>query len=203
LVSTPKQRGGVTGKGFLPGASGNPNGRARGDALMRRKLMQSFKANQKEAMAAMARRLDRLKGGVAVAMGTGPSRPGNRRGTGGTLPPEETRFKPGSSGNYAGRPAGDGLVRKLILEAFRQSRTKALEAIRRRLENPKYVQDVLELLARLDGELGKASGDDPRRVSVILLNNQGEHPLDPETFRQSVQRRVLEDQRRAGLSPPE
>jgi hypothetical protein len=40
------------------------------------------------------------------------------------------------------------VVRKLILEAFRQSRAQALEAIRSRLESAKYVQDVLELLAR-------------------------------------------------------
>jgi hypothetical protein len=48
----------------------------------------------------------------------------------------------------SGRPAGDGVVRKLILEPFRQSRAQALEAIRSRLESAKYVQDVLELLAR-------------------------------------------------------
>jgi len=29
--TTPKQRGGVTGKGFLPGQSGNPGGRPRGE----------------------------------------------------------------------------------------------------------------------------------------------------------------------------
>ena len=51
---------------------------------------------------------------------------------------------PGTSG----RPAGDGVVRKLILEASRHSRAQALEAIRSRLESAKYVQDVLELLAR-------------------------------------------------------
>jgi hypothetical protein len=38
-----------------------------------------------------------------------------------SIPPEATRFKPGTSGNYSGRPAGDGVVRTLILEAFRQS----------------------------------------------------------------------------------
>jgi len=117
--------------------------------------------------------------------------PGNRRGTGGTLPPEGTRFQPGVSGNYSGRPAGDGLVRKLILEAFKQSRGKALEAIRRRLENPKTVQDVLELLARLEGELARDVTPGARGVRVIVLNNQGDRPLDPETFRAYALRRVV------------
>jgi hypothetical protein len=37
LKTTPKQRGGVTGKGFLPGQSGNPGGRPRSE----RKLLQA------------------------------------------------------------------------------------------------------------------------------------------------------------------
>jgi hypothetical protein len=102
----------VTGKGFLSGASGNPNGRPRGDALMRRKLLQSFKANQKEAMAAMARRW----------------------------------------------------------------------------ASPKYVQDMWELLAKLEGEFSKETGEGPRGVSVILLRNEAPLPLDPETFRAAVAR---------------
>ncbi len=96
-------------------------------------------------------------------------------------------FKPGVSGNWSGRPAGDGLVRKLILEAFRKSRADAVRAIQMRLKNPKYVQDVLELLARLQGELSKQGAEAGRGVvDVILLNNQGSEPLDPETFRQRV-----------------
>ncbi len=116
------------------------------------------------------------------------STPGNRRGTGGTLPPEGTRFRPGISGNYSGRPAGDGVVRKLILEAFRQSRTKALEAIRRRLENPKYVQDVLELLARLQGEFAKERADEARGISVIVIRGDG--AISPEEFRRSAEARM-------------
>jgi hypothetical protein len=81
------------------------------------------------------------------------------------------------------------VVRKLILEAFRQSRTKALEAIRRRLENPKYVQEVLELLARLEGELnreGRAEAD--RGVSVIVI--RGEGAISPEEFRRNAEARM-------------
>jgi hypothetical protein len=99
-----------------------------------------------------------------------------------------TRFRPGISGNYSGRPAGDGVVRKLILEAFRQSRTKALQAIRRRLENPKYVQDVLELLARLEGELGKDAADGDRGVSIIVIRGDG--AISPEQFRRSAEARM-------------
>jgi hypothetical protein len=116
------------------------------------------------------------------------STPGNRRGTGGTLPPVGTRFRPGISGNYSGRPAGDGIVRTLILEAFRQSRARALEAIRRRLENPKYVQDVLELLARLEGELGKEAADGDRGISVIVI--RGEGAISPEEFRRRADARM-------------
>jgi len=34
LKTTPKQRGGVTGKGFLPGQSGNPGGRPRSERTL-------------------------------------------------------------------------------------------------------------------------------------------------------------------------
>ena len=42
-------------------------------------------------------------------------------------------------------------MRGIILEALNLSRRKAVEAMRRRLESVKYVQDVLELLAKLEG----------------------------------------------------
>jgi hypothetical protein len=38
LRSTDKQRGGITGKGFLPGQSGNPSGRAPGERALLVKL---------------------------------------------------------------------------------------------------------------------------------------------------------------------
>jgi len=44
---------------------------------------------------------------------------------------------------------------------------------------PGYV----ELLAKLEGEMSKDAADNPNRISVILLNDQGDQPLDPEVFR--------------------
>lgn len=38
LKATQKQRGGVTGKGFLPGQSGNPGGRSPGEKTLLRRL---------------------------------------------------------------------------------------------------------------------------------------------------------------------
>ena len=107
----------------------------------------------------------------------------------------ETQFKPGVSGNWNGRPQGDRRVRGIILEALNLSRRKAVEAMRRRLESVKYVQDVLELLARLEGELHKDVGEGGRGIPVIILQNHGATPLDPETFRAAAMQR--------GISPPD
>jgi hypothetical protein len=80
-------------------------------------------------------------------------------------------------------------VRGIILEALNLSRRKAVEAMRRRLESVKHVQDVLELLAKLEGELSK-DADGRRGVEILILNNQGEQPLDPEVFREAVLERA-------------
>ena len=86
-------------------------------------------------------------------------------------------------------------MRGIILEALNLSRRKAVEAMRRRLESVKYVQDVLELLAKLEGELSKDAADGSRGVGMIVLHNTGAQPLDPETFRAAAMRR--------GISPPD
>jgi len=80
------------------------------------------------------------------------------------------------------------VVRKLILEAFSQSRAKAMEAIWRRLESPKYVQDVLELLARFQGELSKESAEGVRGVSVIAIRGDG--AISREEFREAADARM-------------
>jgi hypothetical protein len=54
LPSTPKQRGGVTGKGFLPGVSGNPAGRPKSE---RRLLAEMYG----EAGDKLYARLERLR----------------------------------------------------------------------------------------------------------------------------------------------
>jgi hypothetical protein len=56
-------------------------------------------------------------------------------------------FRPGYSGNLSGRPKGDAKVRELLLEALKCSRKQALEALGRRLKNPKTVQETLALKA--------------------------------------------------------
>jgi hypothetical protein len=96
------------------------------------------------------------------------------------------------SGNPSGRPQGDGRVKGIILEALNVSRPKAVLAMQRRLESPRYVQDVLELLARLEGELTRDATQGGRGVSLIIFNNQGKRPLDPDIFREAARRKALE-----------
>jgi hypothetical protein len=91
----------------------------------------------------------------------------------------------------------------MILKALAEGDTEAqvIEMIRRRLTSVKYGQDMLELLARLEGELTKSEGAE-RGVAVIVLNNQGPRPLNPEVFREQMQGRVLRE-RAASVSSGE
>jgi len=93
-------------------------------------------------------------------------------------------FPAGVSGNPSGRPKGDGLVRELLLEAFQNSRAGALEALERRFKSPKTVQETIELLAKLEGELGKDVAGDTSRIAVIVI--QGEGAIDPDELRARV-----------------
>jgi hypothetical protein len=83
-------------------------------------------------------------------------------------------------------------MRGLMAESFNLSRKEALAAMRRRWGSTRHVQDMVELFAKLDGELTKDAGDGAHGVTVILLNNQGAHPLDPEVFREAARRKALE-----------
>ena len=100
-------------------------------------------------------------------------------------------FMPGRSGNPNGRARGDGLMRKLLLESFQQNEAQAMAALARRWSSPKFVQDMVELLAKLEGEFGKEvqRGQGAR---VIILDNRGPVPLDPATFRAAGEKRALE-----------
>jgi len=99
---------------------------------------------------------------------------------------------PGQSGNLAGRPKGDGVVRRLILEALRKNRKAAFKAIEARLRSPKYVQDVLELLAKLEGELSKDAQEGARQgVDVIVI--RGEGAIDPAEFRRNAMARMARE----------
>ena len=92
-------------------------------------------------------------------------------GTEGTLPPVATRFKPGISGNLSGRPQGDALMRKLLDESFRLSRREAIAALHRRWASTCHVQAMLEIKARLDGEVSK-DATQGAAVSVCLYSGQ-------------------------------
>jgi hypothetical protein len=70
-----------------------------------------------------------------------------------------------------------------------------MEALCRRWKSTKHVQDMVELLAKLEGELSKNAGEGARGISVLVLHNTGAEPLDPETFRAAAMRR--------GMSPPD
>jgi hypothetical protein len=103
-----------------------------------------------------------------------------------------TSYKPGQSGNLAGRPQGDGLMRKRLMKSFLANEKQAMAAMARRWASTRYVQDMWELLAKLEGELSREAGENAHRVGVIVLNNTGKRPLDPEIFREAARRKVLE-----------
>ena len=103
-----------------------------------------------------------------------------------------TPFKPGQSGNLAGRPQGDGLMRKRLMKSFLANAKAAMAAMARRWGSVKHVQDMWELLAKLEGEMTKEAGEGARGISVIILQNNGASPLDPEVFREAARRKALE-----------
>jgi hypothetical protein len=107
--------------------------------------------------------------------------------------PNLTPLKPGVSGNPSGRPAGDSLMRKRLMTSFLANEEQAMAAMARRWASTRYVQDMWELLAKLEGELSKDAGENARRVSLTTLNNQGRGRLDPEVFREAARRKVLEE----------
>lgn len=64
-----------------------------------------------------------------------------------------------------------------------------MAALARRWGNPKHVQDMVELLAKLEGELSKDSQEGARSgVAVIVI--RGEGAIDPAEFRRAVDARM-------------
>jgi hypothetical protein len=105
-----------------------------------------------------------------------------------------TPFRPGQSGNLAGRPQGDARIRRLLNKSLNLSEKEALAAFRRRWASTRYCQDMAELLARLEGELNKENTDGARGISVIVI--RGEGAISPEEFRRNAEARMALEARR-------
>jgi hypothetical protein len=82
-------------------------------------------------------------------------------------------------------------MRKRLLESFQQNEAAAMAAMARRWGNPRTVQDMWELLAKLEGELGKdVANGEARGIQVILVTTDGVHRLDPDAFRATAAKRI-------------
>lgn len=78
--------------------------------------------------------------------------------------------RPGRSGNAGGRPGGEALMRKHLRKSFEENDVQAMAALARRWGSTKHVQDMVELLARLEGELSKEAAEGARGVTVEKLS---------------------------------
>ena len=100
-----------------------------------------------------------------------PKAPANAPSSGGVLPSAASLanlrpWRPGQSGNPRGRPPALRLTLReqlLILEALSRAadetvRQRAIEAFRACITNPRTSLKALELVARLNGELGTSAG---------------------------------------------
>jgi predicted hydrolase (HD superfamily) len=83
-------------------------------------------------------------------------------------------------------------MRKRLMKSFLANEKEAMAAMARRWASPRYVQDMWQLLAKLEGELKKDAAENAGRVGLIILNNQGRGRLDPEVFREAARRKALE-----------
>jgi hypothetical protein len=92
--------------------------------------------------------------------------------------PRGRPFPPGVSGNPKGRPPGvkeeaaRGLVRRLVLEAVQEGQAAVRATLRRMLKDPRTAVHVLELAAKLNGEIGReAEHPTGRRVTINMITN--------------------------------
>jgi hypothetical protein len=83
-------------------------------------------------------------------------------------------------------------MRRRLRQSFEENEAQAMAAMARRWASTRHVQDMWELLAKLEGELSKDAGENAHRVGVIVLNNTGKRPLGPEIFREAARRKALE-----------
>jgi hypothetical protein len=83
-------------------------------------------------------------------------------------------------------------MRRCLRKSFEENEAQAMAALARRWGSTKHVQDMWELLAKLEGEMTKEAGEGARGISVIILQNNGASPLDPEVFREAARRKALE-----------
>jgi hypothetical protein len=82
-------------------------------------------------------------------------------------------------------------MRRRLRQSFEENEAQAMAAMARRWASTRHVQDMWELLAKLEGELTKGAAA-TGRVSVIVLNNTGQRALSPEIFREAARQKVLE-----------
>ena len=77
-------------------------------------------------------------------------------------------------------------MRKLLDESFKLSRNEAIAALRRRWASTRYVQDMLEIKARLDGELTKDGAGAGQGFQLLILRQAQAQDLHPRRGSGSV-----------------
>jgi hypothetical protein len=88
-------------------------------------------------------------------------------------------------------------MRRRLRQSFEENEAQAMAAMARRWASTRHVQDMWELLAKLEGEMTKDAAEGARGVGLIILNNQGRGRLDPEVFREAARRKILEASQQA------
>src|SRR4030095_2785280 len=97
-----------------------------------------------------------------------------------TMPGRGRRFRPGQSGNPAGRPRGAKdrvprlgtsaatLLRHAMASAFEPDLSELSRTIQAGLRDPRRALGFLQLGARLNGEIGRRVAE-PQQVSVVVV----------------------------------
>jgi len=81
-----------------------------------------------------------------------------------------------------------------MTESLRLSRKEAIRALHARWASVRYVQDMVELLAKLEGELSKDAQEGARQgVDFIVIGGEG--AITPEEFRRATEPRMAPEAR--------